>query len=149
MLRPAVPGDVPELVRLANLAYQRYVARIGVLPAPMRADYAAEVAGGRVWVWAPVPGAVQGLIVLVPRPDHLLLENLAVLPRSHGHGIGTRLMNFAEEYARAQGLPEVRLYTNESMTENLRYYPRRGYVETHRAEENGFRRVYFRKSVAP
>jgi hypothetical protein len=43
------------------------------------------------------------------------------------------------------GLPEVRLYTNEAMTENLDYYPRRGYRETHRATQNGYRRVFFSK----
>jgi hypothetical protein len=30
----------------------------------------------------------------------------------------------------------------------LAYYPRRGYAETHRAEQGGFRRVFFRKSLA-
>jgi hypothetical protein len=44
-------------------------------------------------------------------------------------------------------LPEIRLYTNEAMTENLAYYPRRGYTETHRAAEDGFNRVFFRKPV--
>jgi hypothetical protein len=43
------------------------------------------------------------------------------------------------------GLPEIRLYTNEAMTENLGYYPRRGYRETHRATQNGYRRVFFSK----
>ena len=33
------------------------------------------------------------------------------------------------------------------MTENLAYYPRRGYAETHRAEQDGFRRVFFRKHI--
>ncbi len=33
------------------------------------------------------------------------------------------------------------------MTENLRYYPRQGYIETHRATENGYRRVFFTKAI--
>jgi hypothetical protein len=33
------------------------------------------------------------------------------------------------------------------MTENLAYYARHGYVETHRAEHDGFRRVFFRKPI--
>ncbi len=33
------------------------------------------------------------------------------------------------------------------MTENLAYYPRHGYAETHRAEQDGFRRVFFRKRL--
>jgi hypothetical protein len=31
------------------------------------------------------------------------------------------------------------------MIENLAYYPRRGYVETHRTQIHGFQRVHFRK----
>jgi hypothetical protein len=31
------------------------------------------------------------------------------------------------------------------MTENLAYYRRHGYTETHRAGQDGFRRVFFRK----
>jgi hypothetical protein len=33
------------------------------------------------------------------------------------------------------------------MTENLACYPRRGYTQTHRAVEDGFNRVFFRKLV--
>ncbi len=42
---------------------------------------------------------------------------------------------------------EVRLYTNEAMAENLTYYPRHGYRETHRATQDGYRRVFFTKAV--
>jgi GNAT superfamily N-acetyltransferase len=70
-----------------------------------------------------------------------------MLPAAQGRGIGARLLDLAEDRARGLGLPEIRLYTNEAMTENLAYYPRHGYTETHRAEEDGFRRVYFRRSL--
>jgi hypothetical protein len=33
------------------------------------------------------------------------------------------------------------------MTENIALYTRKGYVETHRAEENGLRRVYMQKDL--
>ena len=45
------------------------------------------------------------------------------------------------------GFSEVRLYTNEAMTENLSFYPRHGYHETGRAVQEGFRRVFFSKTV--
>jgi len=57
------------------------------------------------------------------------------------------LLAFAEEQARALRLAEIRLYTNEAMTANLAYYPRHGYTETHRAQEDGFRRVFFAKKL--
>jgi hypothetical protein len=56
-------------------------------------------------------------------------------------------MALAEERARSLRLPEVRLYTNEAMTENLAYYPRHGYTETHRGQQDGFHRVFFRKRL--
>jgi ribosomal protein S18 acetylase RimI-like enzyme len=70
---------------------------------------------------------------------------VAVLPAAQGRGIGGRLLGLAEQHARSLGLGEIRLYTNEAMTENLAYYRRHGYTETHRAEQDGFRRVFFRK----
>lgn len=143
-VRPADHGDVDVLRRIAASAYQPYVARIGRAPAPMAADYAQAVRSGQAWV-AVQDGQVTGFIVLVAHPGYLLLENVAVLPAAQGHGIGGRLLGLAEQYARSLGLGEIRLYTNEAMTENLAYYPRRGYTQTHRAEQDGFRRVFFRK----
>ncbi len=34
------------------------------------------------------------------------------------------------------------------MTENLAYYLRRGYTETHRSDQDGFHRVFFRKTLS-
>ena len=132
------------LRRIAAAAYQPYVARIGRAPAPMAADYAQAVRSGQAWV-AVQDGQVTGFVVLVAHPGYLLLENVAVLPAAQGRGTGGRLLGLAEQHARSLGLGEIRLYTNEAMTENLVYYPRHGYTETHRAEQDGFRRVFFRK----
>ena len=70
-----------------------------------------------------------------------------MLPAAQGQGIGARLLALAEDHARALHLPEVRLYTNAAMTENLAYNPRHGYTETHRADQDGFHRVFFRKRL--
>lgn len=145
-VRLAGDDDVDVLRGIAAAAYQPYVARIGRPPAPVTADYAQAVRRGQAWV-AVEDGQVRGFVVLVDQPGHLLLENLAVLPAAQGRGIGGRLLSLAEEHARRLGRDEIRLYTNEAMTENLAYYPRRGYTETHRAEQDGFRRVFFRKPL--
>jgi ribosomal protein S18 acetylase RimI-like enzyme len=145
-VRRATLADVPALYVVAHEAYLLYVPRIGRMPAPMAADYSAAAASGQAWV-AEVDGQVVGLLVLVVNQDYLLIENIAVLPAVQGRGIGARLLMLAEDEARANGLGEIRLYTNEGMTENLAYYPRRGYRETRRAEENGFRRVFFSKTL--
>ena len=145
-LRVADSADIAGLGMIAAAAYEPYVARMDQLPAPMTADYAQAVRNG--WAWVAVGrGEPVGFVILVAQPGYLLLENVAVLPAAQGGGIGTRLLALAEEQARSLHLSEIRLYTNEAMTENLAYYPRHGYVETHRAEQDGFRRVFFRKRL--
>jgi N-acetylglutamate synthase-like GNAT family acetyltransferase len=146
-VRRAEASDVGALAALAREAYEVYVPRIGRMPAPMTADYGEAVRGGLTWV-ALRDGVIVGLLVLVERPDHLLLENVAVLPSAQGSGAGARLLAFAEEQAGEFGREEIRLYTNEAMTENLAYYAEHGYIETHRAEQDGFRRVFFSKRIA-
>jgi ribosomal protein S18 acetylase RimI-like enzyme len=146
IIRPARPDDASALSGLAHEAYAHYVDRVGTEPAPMRADYPALVRAGAVWV-AERDGSAVGMLVLKMAPDHVLLDNIAVAPNAQGLGIGARLLEFAESQARARGLSEVRLYTNEVMTENLDYYPRRGFVETHRAIDHGYRRVFFTKRL--
>lgn len=149
--RPAEPRDVDAITRLAHDAYRHYVERIGRHPAPMGADYAAAVAAGTVWVATDDGGDAGplGFVVLVDGQDHLLLDVVAVAPHAQGRGIGGLLLDLAERRARARGLGRIRLYTNEAMTENIAYYPRRGYVETHRGEHGGLRRVHFEKTLAP
>ena len=134
MIRCAVPGDVDALCAIAAAAYQKYVPRIGQDPAPMTADYAQAVRDRQAWA-AIENGDVVGFAILIPQPGYLLLDNVAVLPAAQGRGIGTRLLLLAEDHARSLGLSEIRLYTNEAMTENLAYYLRHGYAETHRAEQ--------------
>jgi ribosomal protein S18 acetylase RimI-like enzyme len=76
-----------------------------------------------------------------------LIENVAVDPESQHRGIGRALLAFAEAHAASVGVAELRLYTNEAMHDNLRLYPRLGYVETGRGRGAGFNRVYFRKRL--
>jgi len=146
-VRPAREAEAVTLRQVAAAAYQHYVPRIGRAPAPMTADYSAAVRRGQAWV-AVEDGHVAGFVILLAEPGYLLLENVAVLPSAQGRGIGARLLAFAEEHARASRLPEIRLYTNEAMTENLAYYPRHGYTETHRRQQDGFQRVFFRKRLS-
>jgi N-acetylglutamate synthase-like GNAT family acetyltransferase len=146
VIRAAIAKDLPALQRIATQAYAPYVPRIGREPAPMTADYAADVTSGSVWV-AVEDGEVLGLLVVHRRADHALLENVAVTPSAQGRVIGANLIAYAERLAFGWGLPEVRLYTNAAMTENLTYYPRLGYHETGRGEQDGFRRVFFSKSL--
>ena len=146
-IRPATPGDEAAIRACAEAAYTRYVAAIGRKPAPMLADYAADIAAGHVHVAADGADAVQGFIVFFPEGGRMMLENVAVHPAAAGQGLGKALIRFCEAAARQQGLAAVALYTNEKMAENLSIYPRLGYIETGRRQEQGYNRVFFEKSL--
>ena len=145
-VRPAVPADAEAVGELVRAAYAHYVARIGREPYPLTLDYAVVVAAGQTWV-ALQSGRLVGVLVLEHADDHVLVENLAVLPEVQGAGIGSRLLRHAEDEARARGVPQVRLYTHELMTENRAYYPRRGYRETHLGGDPPWRRAFFSKDL--
>jgi ribosomal protein S18 acetylase RimI-like enzyme len=49
--------------------------------------------------------------------------------------------------AQGKGLDTVELYTHERMVEALSFYRGLGYVETGRRIEDGYARVYLRKSL--
>jgi ribosomal protein S18 acetylase RimI-like enzyme len=146
-LRLATRDDKPTVEAVVHAAYAHYVARIGRKPGPMLDDYGALIDAGRVHVLTR-GGLVQGVLVLIPEPDSLLLDNIAVAPEAQGLGLGRTMLSFAEDNARAAGYRSIRLYTNAAMTENIALYTRIGYAETHRAEEKGLRRVYTTKHLA-
>ena len=82
-----------------------------------------------------------------PEADAYFIDHIAVDPQCQGEGVGRRLIEHAAAQAGRLGLSVVRLHTNVMMTENLSMYAHIGFVETHRAVENGFQRVYLRWSL--
>ena len=125
-LRQATRIDETEVRRCVTEAYDDYLPVMGKMPALVLDDYATLIASGATYV-AEVEGVILGVLVAWPEIDHLYL---------------------ADDLARANDRGELRLVTNEAMTSNLDFYPRRGFTETHRAVDNGYRCVYFRRLVA-
>ncbi|MFI5711933.1 GNAT family N-acetyltransferase [Kribbella sp. NPDC051620] len=166
-IRPAVATDSAAVTSLAIAAFERYTERIGRPAMPMTLDYATAIADHKVWLaevepppavadaeppplaLTPAGGPPLGFVLLEEQADALLLDVVAVAPDAQGQGVGSTLLAFAEEQARARGYSRIVLYTHEKMTENLAYYPRHGYTETHREEQHGHRRVHFAKPVPP
>ena len=148
MIRRAQPEDRAAVEAIVRDAYAIYIERIGKPPGPMLDDYAALIADGAVNVLEEAGGTMAAIIVLLRKPDHLLLDNIAVRPDSQGMGLGRRLIAFAENEARRLGFTEVRLYTHQTMTENIALYTRLGFGETGRGRENGYDRVFMTKRLA-
>jgi len=147
MLRTARPEDRAVVEAIVRAAYSIYVARIGKPPGPMLDDYPGLIAASAVNVLEEPDGLIAAIIVLLPRPDHLLLDNIAVRPDRQGQGLGRRLIAFAESEARQLGYAELRLYTHETMTENIAFYTRLCFRETGRGHEAGYDRVFMTKPL--
>lgn len=145
-IRPATAADVDAISAIADQAYRHYISRIGMPPGPMLDDYTARVAEGTVWVLEEAD-VIAALVVLLPAPDYLLLDNIAVTPARQGFGFGRRLLAFAEAEALRRSYREIRLYTHQTMVENQRLYASIGYQETGRGNEAGYDRVFMRKRL--
>jgi ribosomal protein S18 acetylase RimI-like enzyme len=130
-LRRAGPKDVAAITACSRAAYARYETRLGYAPIPATADYARVLASNQVWLLDDGSGCL-GVLVLTPAADHLLVYSVAIDPAHQGLGLGRRLIVHAEAEAKHQGLPEVRLYTNARMSENIAFYTGLGYRETGR-----------------
>jgi 8-oxo-dGTP pyrophosphatase MutT (NUDIX family)/N-acetylglutamate synthase-like GNAT family acetyltransferase len=140
-IRTAGPGDGEWVREVVRDAFAPSVEDIGREPAPMLEDFGESIARSEVYV----TDDRDGVVVLVPRGDHLFVRDVAVRPASQGGGVGTRLMRFAETRASELGLDELRLVTNVAMVRNHGFYAGLGYRETGREEQDGFERVFFRK----
>jgi ribosomal protein S18 acetylase RimI-like enzyme len=144
LIRRALANDAARIGAIARAAYTRYIARLGREPAPMVADFAAEIAADHVVV-IETGGMLAGYMIAWPEIDAYFIDNIGIDPARQGEGLGRQLIDHAVGEARHLHLPAVQLHTNIAMTENM--YVHLGFVETHRAIEKGFHRVYLRLRV--
>ena len=146
--RRAAAGDAEAVTTLVREAYAKYIPRMGREPYPMTVNYANAIRDEQMWV-VEDNGRIIAVLGLIPGNDHLMIENIAVATAHQGGGIGRKLLSFAEAEATRQGLHELRLYTAQAMTENIRLYSRFGYSETERKTVGDIPRVYMCKHISP
>ncbi|TPL51459.1 GNAT family N-acetyltransferase [Mesorhizobium sp. B2-4-6] len=130
-MRLARPDDLAAVVALTTEAYAPYTPIFGGPPVPVTEDYAPRIERGEVWLLEE-GSQLAGLIVIERHPDHAMIFSVAVSPAFQGRKLGIALLGFADEQARAWGVPEVRLYTNSRMERNIALYAAYGYRETGR-----------------
>ena len=124
--RRATSADAGTVRDITRAAYAKWVPVIGREPKPMTADYDKAVADHIIDLLEEA-GQPIALIEVIPAPDHLLIENIAVLPERHNAGLGGILLDRADTIAQSLGLNELRLYTNGKFTSNIDFYARRGF----------------------
>ncbi|HEX4767937.1 MAG TPA: GNAT family N-acetyltransferase [Lichenihabitans sp.] len=145
-LRRAGPMDAPAIRALTREAYAKWVPLIGREPKPMMADYVAALREHRFDLLYR-GDRLAALIETIRKSDHLLIENVAVLPALQGRGLGRRHMAHAEELAVTAGLNQIRLYTNARFTDNVRLYERLDYRVDREEDFKGGRVVHMSKPI--
>ncbi len=146
-LRRAGIADVSPIRELSRAVYAKWVPLIGREPWPMAADYGRAITEHIIDLLVD-NGELVALIELIPRPDHLLIENVAVKPDRQGKGFGEHMLSHAEDVARSMSYEEIRLYTNAAFAANIAFYAKRGYTEYDRGTMvPGTVAVFMKKSV--
>jgi PhnO protein len=59
------------------------------------------------------------------------IQELVVMPQARGFGVGSKLLGWAEEYARLAGAELTELSTSTKRYDAHRFYEREGYQQTH------------------
>ena len=142
LFRSASLQDIPAILVLVHSAYRGETSRLGWTTEAdllegqrtdedeLRSMIEAREARTRV-----VLGFFQDELVasmlLDPRPDHVHVGMVAVRPDRQALGIGRRLLEHAEQVARAERLGAVlRMTVIAQRLELLRWYERRGFLPT-------------------
>ena len=148
LFRRAGKADAATVRQLTRDVYAKWIPVIGREPMPMQADYEKAVAHHWIDVLEQ-DGKLVALIEMIPKSDHLYIENIAVAESHQGQGLARQMLHHAENLAKASGLPELRLLTNKAFVANLALYDRSGFENYAEIPfPGGGTTVYFRKPVS-
>lgn len=127
-VRPAELRDAQELARLSGeLGYPATAATLTARLQRLQShgDFGVMVAAGHYGLWGWV--AVERSISLVS-DEHAEIVALVVDGRARECGIGRALVDSAEDWARARGLPRVRVRSNSTRPASHIFYDRLGFT---------------------
>ncbi len=136
-IRPAAPADLEALVRLLGVLFS--------LEADFRPDDARQRRGllrmledpaRRLVLVAEEEGAVIGMVTVqlvvstAEGGDAGLVEDMVVDEAHRGAGLGRRLLEAAEAWARARGATRLQLLADVTNAPALAFYDRLGWART-------------------
>lgn len=124
-IRLATGSDLPQLAEIeerADTVFRVAGIQLPELPTP---DYPASP-GQTIFVAGSPP---VGFAAVHDVDGAAYLATLAVLPSEMRTGIGSRLLEHACDWARAQGYPAITLTTFRDVPWNAPFYAKRGFAE--------------------
>lgn len=100
-MRKAVASDIPEIVRITNLAYA--VEAFCIRGERTRPEEVAGLLDSGMFLVEPGGSGLKGSVFLRREGTRWYLGLLSVAPDCQGRGLGRRLVGAAEEACRAEG----------------------------------------------
>jgi ribosomal protein S18 acetylase RimI-like enzyme len=148
-IRAATVADLASIASCADLAFASVIGHSDKRDAKLGEEsLRSQILEGSIRLICD-EAHVLGYISLWPSADQMFIDTLAVLPKHHRRGLGSRLLAFADSETSRLGLSSVNLFTKAMMVDNLEFYRRRGFRETGRCDDDGFCRVFYTKEISP
>jgi len=141
---PATVADIQELLQLINSAYRGEEAKKGWTHEADLIDGSMRTDENSLQQLIEKPGAailkyeqdkkITGCVFLEKKSERLYLGMLSVSPEIQAQGIGKKLLNAAEEYARKNKCKTIEMTVISVRRELIAWYERNGYHQTSRKE---------------
>ena len=133
MVRRAVVNEAASIASVLRQAFAEYEPQYtadafsATVPGPH--DIRARWDEGPVWI-ALRGNEIVGTVAAVPKGRSVYIRSMAIPPNARGRGLGTRLLDRVERFARRQGAVRLFLSTTPSLDDAIRLYERAGFRRT-------------------
>ena len=128
-LRLAAPADADKMIALINAAFYPRESFFVEEPRTNRSEIEELMSKG-AFLLAETDGALSGCVYVELRGERSYLGLLSVDPARQQNGLGSFLMDAAENYCRERGSRFMDIYIVNLRMELSAFYQRRGYVAT-------------------